>query len=53
MLVIAPFLTLSMPVPQFRHSGYGVEPSVLSQSVRNNFHGVGKLLETICIRARH
>merc|ERR1719239_9565 len=28
-----------MPVPQFCHSGYGVEACVLSQSVRNDFHG--------------
>merc|ERR550532_2968720 len=45
------FLSLSMLVSQFRHSGYGVEPGVLSQSVRNDFHGVGKLLEAVSICA--
>ena len=44
-MTFSPLAFESLPIPQFCHSGYGVEASVLRQSVRNNFHGVGKLLK--------
>ena len=42
---MCPFGTGVQPIPQFGDSGDRVESSVFSQCVRNDFHGIRKLLK--------